>query len=63
MATKNKKITTRLKIKNWPNPKIKNHKDSHEQRLTRTHIFKILNTTGGENCESSWVQVFINQET
>jgi hypothetical protein len=24
---------------------------------TRTHVFKILNTTCGENCESSWVKV------
>jgi hypothetical protein len=43
MATeKLKKLTTKLKTKNMTNSKIKNDKDSHELRLTRTHIFKIL---------------------
>jgi len=56
---------TRLKYKTWTNPQTKNHKNSHEIRLTRphtqykkktgTHVFKILNTTNticGYNCES-----------
>jgi len=47
------KLTTRLKNKTWTNTQIKNHKNSHEHRLTRTHVFKILNTINtlcGEKC-------------
>jgi len=34
---------------------LKSHETSHKLRLTRTHVFKILNAINiicGENCES-----------
>jgi hypothetical protein len=49
---KNKKLTTSLKSRTWTNPQNKNNKKSHEFRLTRTHIFKILKTICEEKCES-----------
>jgi hypothetical protein len=49
---KNKKLTTSLKSTTWTNPQNKNNKKSHEFRLTRTYIFKILNAICEENCAS-----------
>jgi hypothetical protein len=32
-------------------------KERKKEKKNRTHVFKILNTICGENCESLWVQV------
>ena len=60
-------MTTRLKNRTWTNPQIKNHKKAVKPdqvtdttQKTRTHVFKINDTTNtvcGENCKSSWVHV------
>jgi hypothetical protein len=60
---KNLKSTTRIKNKTWTNPQIKNqkmslesqHRHDTEIQNTCTYILTIINTTCGENCESSWV--------
>jgi hypothetical protein len=50
MATENLNINYKTTIKNWTNPHIKNHKNSHELQLIRpqtrqsnpVHVFKFL---------------------
>ena len=61
MATQ--KLPTRLKNKTWTNQPIKihkNHQTTDTTQISRTHVFKIRNTTKiicGEKCGSSRVQV------
>jgi len=61
-------MTTGLKNRTRTNPQIKNHEKAIKsdqvrettQKTTRTHVFKIMDTTNticGENCKSSWVHI------
>jgi len=54
MAIEKLKLTTRLKIKSWPNKKLKHHRNSHELKTdqttdmaekSKTHVFKFLTPT------------------
>jgi hypothetical protein len=36
MAIEKLKLTTRLKIKSWATPQLKNHTNSHELKIDRT---------------------------